>query len=164
MPKLFTKSLDFQKSPSSDFIWRGTSCLFIVCKTMFTIGESQAISHANTTANTRTPNCQYSQGKISHRKILWSVNADLKFLFNGASNKDGDSINKQRSRGNITQWMSNAKVLYEQMGAISTWPSGKAIDSVQNLFLFASFLFFFFFFFFRLVFSLGITVLLCFCI
>ena len=40
------------------------SCLFIVCKTMFTIGESQAISHANRTANTRTPNCQSSQGKI----------------------------------------------------------------------------------------------------
>ena len=72
---------------------------------MFTIGESQAISHANRTANTRKPNCQYSQGKIWHRKILWSENADLKFLFNGASNKDGDSINKQRSRGNITQWI-----------------------------------------------------------
>ena len=48
------------------------SCVFIVCKTMFTIGESQAISHANRTANTRTPNCQSSQGKIWHRKILWS--------------------------------------------------------------------------------------------
>ena len=47
-------------------------CLFIVCQTMFTIGESQAISHANRTANTRTPNCQSSQGKIWHRKILWS--------------------------------------------------------------------------------------------
>ena len=32
--------------------------------TMFTIVESQAISHANRTANTRTPNCQSSQGKI----------------------------------------------------------------------------------------------------
>ena len=40
------------------------SCLFIVCKTMFTIGKSQAISHAKRTANTRTPNCQSSQGKI----------------------------------------------------------------------------------------------------
>ena len=48
------------------------SCVFVVCKTMFTIGESQAISHANRTANTRTPNCQSSQGKIWHRKILWS--------------------------------------------------------------------------------------------
>ena len=72
---------------------------------MFTIVESQAISHGNRTANTTTLNCQYSQGKISHRKILWSENADLKFLFNGASNKDGDRINKQRSRGNITQWI-----------------------------------------------------------
>ena len=59
MPKVFTKS-----------------CLFIVCKTMFTIGESQAISHANRTAHTRTPNCQSSQGKIWHREILWSENAD----------------------------------------------------------------------------------------
>ena len=75
-----------------------------------------SISHANRTANTRTPNCQSSQGKIWHRKILWSENADLKF--NGASNKDGDGINKQRSRGNITQWISNAKVLWEQMEAI----------------------------------------------
>ena len=44
----------------------------IVYKTMFTIDESQAISHENRTANTRTPNCQSSQGKIWHRKILWS--------------------------------------------------------------------------------------------
>ena len=82
-----------QHSTESDFEFpsmteaRMKSCLFIVCKTMFTIGESQAISHANRTANTRTPNCQSSQGKIWHRKILWSENADLKF--NGASNKDG---------------------------------------------------------------------------
>ena len=54
---------------------------------MFTIGESQAISHANRTANTRTPNFQYSQGKIWHRKILWSENDDLKFLFKGASKR-----------------------------------------------------------------------------
>ena len=46
-----------------------------------------AIFHANRTANTRTPNCQSSQGKIWHRKILWSENANLKF--NGSSNKDG---------------------------------------------------------------------------
>ena len=55
----------------------------------------------------------------------------------------------------------------------STCSSGKAlarcvegleIDSGQGLFLLASFLLFFFFFFFRLVFILGITVLLCFCI
>ena len=104
-----------QHSTESDFEFPSTikvfmrSCLFIVCKTMFTIGESQDISHANRTANTRTPNCQSSQGKIWHRKILWSENADFKF--NGSSNKDGDAINKQRSRGNITRWISNAKVL-----------------------------------------------------
>ena len=54
------------------------SCLFIVCKTMFTFGKSLAISHANRTANTRTPNCQSSQGKIWHRKILWRENAHFK--------------------------------------------------------------------------------------
>ena len=61
---------DFEFPPMTEA--RMKSCLFIVCKTMFTIGESQAISHANRTANTRTPNCQSSQGKIWHRKILWS--------------------------------------------------------------------------------------------
>ena len=40
------------------------SCLFIVCKTMSTIGESQAIAHAHRTADTRTPNCQSSQGQM----------------------------------------------------------------------------------------------------
>ena len=59
-----------QHSTESDFEFLSMttvfmkSCLFIVCKTMFTIGESQAISHENRTANTRTPNCQSSQGKI----------------------------------------------------------------------------------------------------
>ena len=78
-----------QHSTESDFEFPSMtkalmkSCLFLVCKTMFTIDESQAISHANRTANTRTPNCQSSQGKIWHRKILWSENADFKF--NGAS-------------------------------------------------------------------------------
>ena len=48
------------------------SCCFVVYKTIFTIGESQAISRANRTANTRTQNCQSSQGKIWHSKILWS--------------------------------------------------------------------------------------------
>ena len=65
-------------STESDFEFM-KSCLFIVCKTRFTVGESQAISHANRTANTRTPNCQSSQGKIGHQKNLWSENADLKF-------------------------------------------------------------------------------------
>ena len=64
---------------------------------MFTIGESQTISHANRTARTRTPICQSSQVNIWHRKILWSENADLKF--NGASNKDGDGINKSVAEG-----------------------------------------------------------------
>ena len=59
-----------QHSTESDFEFPSmtkvfmTSCLFVVCKTMLTIGESKAIFHANRTANTRTPNCQSSQGKI----------------------------------------------------------------------------------------------------
>ena len=67
-----------QHSTESDFEFPSTtkalmkSCLFIVSTTMFTIDESQANSHANRTGNTRTPNCQSLQGKISHRKILWS--------------------------------------------------------------------------------------------
>ena len=41
--------------------------------------------------------------------LLWSENADLKF---NASNQEGDSSNKQRSRENITQRIiSNAEVL-----------------------------------------------------
>ena len=31
------------------FIHEGLMCLFIVCETLFTIGESRAISHANNT-------------------------------------------------------------------------------------------------------------------
>ena len=104
---------DFEFPPMTKVFMK--SCLFIVCKTMFTVGESQAISHANRTANTRTPNCQSSQGKIWHRKTLWSENADFKF--NGASSKDADGINKQRSRGNITPWISNAKVLLRANGS-----------------------------------------------
>ena len=67
-----------QHSTESDFEFPSTtkalmkSCLFIVSTTMFTIDKSQANSHANRTGNTRTPNCQSLQGKISHRKILWS--------------------------------------------------------------------------------------------
>ena len=78
MPKVFTKS-----------------CLFIVCKTMFTIGESQATSHANRTANTRTPNCQYSQGKILHRKILWSENAWKSYSKAQATKMEAASTNSE---------------------------------------------------------------------
>ena len=53
---------DFEFPPMTKVFMK--SCLSIVLKTIFTIGESQAISHANRTANTRTPNCQSSQGKI----------------------------------------------------------------------------------------------------
>ena len=78
------------------------SCLFIVCKTMFTIGESQAISRANRKATQEVRIVNPPRGRFDNeKKILWSENADLKF--NGPSNKDGDGINKQRSRGNITK-------------------------------------------------------------
>ena len=74
MPKVFTKS-----------------CLFIVCKTMFTIGESQATSHANRTANTRTPNCQYSQGKILHQAQATKMEAA-----STNSEAEGTSLNECR--------------------------------------------------------------------
>ena len=102
------------------------SCLFIVCKTLFTMGESQDISHANRTANTRTPNYQSSQGKIRHRKILWSENADFKF--NGSSNKDGDAINKQRSRALVVKLLPGAS---------------KILRSIPGITFFSSFLFLF---------------------
>ena len=112
MPKVFTKS-----------------CLFIVCKTMFTIGESQAISHANRTANTRTPNCQSSQGKIWHREILWSENADGNSYSTAQATKletastnsgeKGTSLNECRMLKYFTSkwkqfWIISLNIIYER--------------------------------------------------
>ena len=85
---------------------KGFLCLFIVCETMFTIGKSWTISSANDTqAQQVVPNPR--RGRFS-TEILWSKNADLKF---NASNEEEDGNNKQRNRKNITQWISNAKVI-----------------------------------------------------
>ena len=66
------------------------SCLFIVCKTMFTIGESQAISLANSTANTRTP--------ILGRSVGPGENARRKFLSIGGRAPDSHrTISKRLS-------------------------------------------------------------------
>ena len=60
-----------------------TLCLFIVCETKFTIGESRTISHANFPP-----------------KLLWNENADFKF----SVNNEGEDVNKKpRSRENIAQ-------------------------------------------------------------
>ena len=179
------------------------SCVFVVCKTMFTIGESQATSHANRTANTKTPNCQSSQGTdmtpknpldicaniavtkhvlladefVPYRPRLLSfhslhVNA-MKCIYVGFSLSKLLSFFWKISLNSrlIRLEGFNNKISTHQF-VCSTWPSGKAaarfiegpgFDSNCNLFL-ASFLFFSSFFTssFRLVFILGITVLLCF--
>ena len=85
---------------------KGLLCLFIVCETMFTIGKSRTISNANDTqAQQVAPN---PRGGRFSTEILWSENTDLKF--NG-SNEEEDGSNKQRNRKNISQWISNAKVI-----------------------------------------------------
>ena len=74
---------------------------------MFTIGESQAISHANETEQ-QTKERRIQQPAVNPRKgrfdteksSQWSENADFKFI---ASSEEGDGSNKQRSRENITQ-------------------------------------------------------------
>ena len=46
----FWATFDCKRFPIDDqSIHEDLTCLFIVCETMFTIGESQAISHANVT-------------------------------------------------------------------------------------------------------------------
>ena len=70
---------------------------------MFTIGKSRTISNSNDTqAQQVAPNPR--RGRFS-TEILWSENTDLKF---NASNEEEDGSN---NRKNITQWISNAKVI-----------------------------------------------------
>ena len=98
----FWATFDCKRFPIDDqSIHEDLTCLFIVCETMFTIGESKAISYANGTE-------QQTQERRIQQPLLWSENADLKFE---ASNQEGDGSKKQRSRENITQLTSNAKVL-----------------------------------------------------
>ena len=68
-------------------------CLFIVCETKFTIGESRTISHANDRqAQKVAPKIDFPP------KLLWSENADFKFSVN---NEEEDVNKKPRSRRNI---------------------------------------------------------------
>ena len=75
-----------------------------------TIGKSRTISNANDT-QARQVATNPRRGRFS-TEILWSENADFKF----SVNNEEDGTNKQRNRKNITklnitQWISNAKVI-----------------------------------------------------
>ena len=70
-------------------------CLFIVCETKFTIGESPTISHANETQAQQVQNLAQEDFPP---KLLW--NEDFKF----SVNNEGEDVNKKpRSRENIAQ-------------------------------------------------------------
>ena len=98
---------------------KGLLCLFIVCETVFTIGKSRTISNANDTqAQEVAPN---PRGGRFSTEILWSENTDLKF---NASNEEEDGSNKQRNRKNITQWISNVKVILRANWSDFGWLAG----------------------------------------
>ena len=98
---------------------KGLLCLFIVCETVFTIGKSRTISNANDTqAQQVAPN---PRGGRFSTEILWSENTDLKF---NASNEEEDGSNKQRNRKNITQWISNVKVILRANWSDFGWLAG----------------------------------------
>ena len=94
----FPGNIDFAADDQGSFsciIHERLLRLFIVCETMFTIGESRTISNANDT--------QAQQVALNPRrrrfstKLLWSENADLKF----SVNNEGEDVNKKpRSREN----------------------------------------------------------------
>ena len=72
-------------------------CLFIVCETKFTIGESRTLSHANETQAQQVQNLAQEDFPP---KLLWNENADFKF---SVSNEGEDVNKKPRSRENIAQ-------------------------------------------------------------
>ena len=63
-------------------------CLFIVCETKFTIGESRTISHANETQAQQVQNLAQEDFPP---KLLWIENADFKF----SVNNEGEDVNKK---------------------------------------------------------------------
>ena len=88
----------YNQGAFSCFIHEKLMCLFIVCETIFTIGESRAISPTNDTVQ------QAQQAAAIPRRIRFSTeipleeNADLKF----SVNNEGEDVNKKsRSRENI---------------------------------------------------------------
>ena len=73
------------------------TCLFTVCETKFTIGESQTISHANETQARQVQNLAQEDFPP---KLPWNENADFKF----SANNEGEDVNKKpRSRENVAQ-------------------------------------------------------------
>ena len=63
-------------------------CLFIACETMFTIGESQAISHTKDSLNSKHNKwLQFLAEEDFPPKLLWSENADLKFSMDNEGKK-----------------------------------------------------------------------------
>ena len=71
----FPGNLDFaadDQGAFSCFIHEKLMCLFIVCETMFTIGESRAISHANDTE------LQAQQVPANPRRGRFSIETPLK--------------------------------------------------------------------------------------
>ena len=70
-------------------------CLFIICETKFTIGESPTISHANETQAQQVQNLAQEDFPP---KLLWNENADFKFRVDN----EGEDVNKRR-RENIAQ-------------------------------------------------------------
>ena len=69
-------------------------CLFIVCESKFTIGESRTISHANDTqAQQVVPNPR--PGSFPP-KLLWSENADFKFSVNNERRRSQQETAEQK--------------------------------------------------------------------
>ena len=91
----------------SCIIHEGLLCLFIVCETMLAIHKSRTISNANDTqAQQVAPNPR--RGRFSTEILSLSSGARTP-TWNSTRAEDGS--NKQRNRKNITQWISNAKVI-----------------------------------------------------
>ena len=97
------------------------SCLFIVCKTMFTIGESQAflMQTEQQTQERRIVNPR--RGRFDTEKSSGAKNADLKF--NGASSRDGwrrqQQTAEQRTSLNEFQMLKFFKSKWKRFWIIS---------------------------------------------
>ena len=95
----FPGNIDFAADDQGAFsriIFKRLLCLFIVCETMFTIGESRTISHANDTQTQQMAPILVQED--FSLELLWSKNADFIFSVN---NKGEDVNKKPRSTENI---------------------------------------------------------------
>ena len=110
---------DFEFPPMTKALMK--SCLFIVCKTVFTIGESQAflMQTEQQTQERRIVNPR--RGRFDTEKSSGAKNADLKF--NGASSKDGwrrqQQTAEQRTSLNEFQMLKFFKSKWKQFWIIS---------------------------------------------